>query len=92
MVVASDGRRVSVVGATNAQGASVVDALIASAQPYQIRALTRDAGSDAAKKLAQQGVELCTADITKADGVAQAIESAEVVFVVTPFSLVPHVR
>jgi len=90
MVVASNGRRVTVVGATNAQGASVVDALIATSQPYQIRALTREAGSEAAKKLAQQGVELCMADITKADGVARAIEGAEVVFLVTPFSLVPQ--
>lgn len=92
MVVAANGRRTTVVGATGAQGASVVDALIASTQPYAIRGLTRDAESASSKRLADQGVELSTASITEPEGIAKAIDGAEIVFVVTPPTLMREVR
>ena len=92
MVVASTGRLIAVVGATGAQGASVVQALVASSQPYRIRGLTRDTDSASSQKLAQQGVELSTASITEPAGIAKAIEEAEIVFVVTPPALMVEVR
>ena len=52
-----------VIGATGAQGISVIDALLAptadgSPSPYAVRALTRDPESRRAKLLADKGVEL----------------------------------
>ena len=50
-----------VIGATRVQGGSVVSALLNSLE-YKVRAVTRNACSDSAKKLAAEGVEVVATD------------------------------
>ena len=50
---------IAVVGATGAQGGGVVRAILADRSGgFSARALVRDAGSDKAKALAAQGVQV----------------------------------
>ncbi|KAI5477612.1 hypothetical protein MNV49_006099 [Pseudohyphozyma bogoriensis] len=74
-----------VVGATGAQGGSVIKHLIASSQAYRIRGLTRDPTKPAAQALAEKGVEVVKAEISSADDVAKAFEGADCVFANTNF-------
>lgn len=58
---------VTIVGATGAQGGSVVDYLLKSkSQEYTIRAVTRSPSSAAAKALAARGIEIVQAELTDA--------------------------
>jgi uncharacterized protein YbjT (DUF2867 family) len=77
--------RVLVVGATGRQGGSVVDALLAplptetdavAALDPTVLGLTRDAGSDAARGLADRGVTLVEADLGAPDSLAAAVAEA----------------
>lgn len=52
-----------VTGATGAQGGSVVDALLKDPSKWKVRAVTRNTTSDAAKKLAEKGVEVVKCDL-----------------------------
>ena len=52
----------TVVGATGAQGGSVVDAAL-KAGVYKVRAITRNTSSEKAKALAARGVEVVKADL-----------------------------
>lgn len=52
---------VVVIGATGVQGGSVVSTLLKNWE-YKIRAVTRNASSDSAKKLAAEGAEVVAAD------------------------------
>ena len=63
---------IAVVGATGAQGGGLVRAILADpAGPFTARALTRDAGSERARELASQGVEVIEADLDEMVAAAQ---------------------
>lgn len=52
---------ITVIGATGAQGGSVVETFLTDAKlknDWVVRGVTRDASKDSAKKLAEKGVEV----------------------------------
>lgn len=73
-----------VLGATGAQGGSVVRELLQSPK-WKIRAITRDAEGDAARKLKSQGVEVVAGDVNDKASLAKAFEGAEGIFAVTSY-------
>jgi hypothetical protein len=85
---------VTVVGATGAQGGSVVDYLLKSkSQEYAVRAVTRSPDSAAAKTLAARGVEVVQAELTDAAALRAAFAGSYTVFTVTNFwGLLSEVR
>ena len=72
-------RRVLVVGTTGTQGGSVVDALL-SAGDHEIRGLTRDPTSDAARRLADRGIEVVAGDLSDPATLAAAFDGVDAVF------------
>ncbi|OIW23036.1 NAD(P)-binding protein [Coniochaeta ligniaria NRRL 30616] len=75
---------VAVIGATGSQGGSVVSALSKNPK-YKVRAITRNVESDAAKKLASQGIEVVAADVNDEASLEKAFEGAEGIFAVTAY-------
>ncbi|KAK9233795.1 hypothetical protein V1525DRAFT_351301 [Lipomyces kononenkoae] len=75
---------VVVVGATGGQGGSVVSALLQD-KSFTIRGITRNPGSENAKKLAAQGVEIVAADLNDEDSLVKAFAGAYAIFAVTDF-------
>lgn len=75
---------VVVIGATGAQGGSVVSALADDAS-YQIRAVTRNTNSDKAKALAQRGIGTVAADVDDEESLVKAFAGASIIFAVTDF-------
>ncbi|KAL6838057.1 NAD(P)-binding protein [Trichoderma camerunense] len=77
---------VTVVGATGAQGGSVVDYLLKNkSQEYAIRAVTRSTESAAAKALVARGVEVVRADLTDTAALKAAFAGSYAIFAVTNF-------
>jgi putative NADH-flavin reductase len=72
-------RVATVFGATGSQGGSVVSALLADGT-FVVRAVTRNASSDGAKKLASKGVEVVQGDLRDKASLIKALTGAEVVF------------
>lgn len=57
---------IAIIGATGAQGGSVVNSILADSKmssQWAIRGITRDASKDSSKKLASQGVEVVTVSL-----------------------------
>ena len=82
----SEKKIIAVVGATGAQGGGLVRAILADPDgPFSARALTRNAGSDRARALASQGVEVIEADLDDETNVRKAFDGAYGAFVVTNF-------
>ena len=52
---------------------------------FKVRGLTRNANSDAAKKLAAQGVEVVEGNLSNKDDIRKAFKGAYGVFAVTNF-------
>eukprot|EP00027_Filamoeba_sp_ATCC50430_P019006 CAMPEP_0168567258 /NCGR_PEP_ID=MMETSP0413-20121227/14904_1 /TAXON_ID=136452 /ORGANISM="Filamoeba nolandi, Strain NC-AS-23-1" /LENGTH=295 /DNA_ID=CAMNT_0008599427 /DNA_START=46 /DNA_END=933 /DNA_ORIENTATION=- len=75
---------VVVLGATGAQGGSVVEALLSEGK-YKIRAVTRNPESDKAKQLSSKGVEVVAGDLFHTDSLNKAFQGAWAVFAVTNF-------
>ena len=75
---------IAVVGGTGGQGGGVVNALLASGK-YTIRVASRNPFSDAAKALANRGVEVVKADLLDAASLRLPFEGAYGAFVVTNF-------
>ncbi|KAJ1977700.1 hypothetical protein H4R33_006160 [Dimargaris cristalligena] len=75
---------IAVVGATGAQGGSVVDALIDTMQ-FNIRGLTRNPQSEHSLKLARRGVEMVKCNLNNRDELAQAFQGAYGLFATTNF-------
>lgn len=79
-------RIVTVVGATGAQGGSVVNHLLKSkSQEYTIRAVTRSPDSAAAKALVARGIEVVQADLDDSVALRAAFAGSYAVFAVTNF-------
>lgn len=79
---------VAVMGATGGQGGAVVLALRDAGHP--VRAVVRDPDSRGARRLAEQNVELATADLTDTAGLTAALRGAAAAFAVTtPFEAGP---
>ncbi|WP_175950877.1 NmrA/HSCARG family protein [Burkholderia sp. BCC0405] len=78
------GKTIVVFGATGRQGRGVVNALLDQGG-YTVRAISRDTGSDQARRLAARGVEVVAADLNVADTLASALSGAYGVFLVTNF-------
>ncbi len=75
---------VAVVGATGAQGGSVVDALL-NEGGYSIRAITRNPDSENAKSLAAKGVEVVKADVNDLASLKTAFRGSYAIYAVTDF-------
>ncbi|KAK7008093.1 hypothetical protein R3P38DRAFT_3211739 [Favolaschia claudopus] len=73
---------VAVVGATGAQGGSVIRALIDSTEPYRIRGFTRDVAKPASQNLVKQGVEMIAVNLVlnNAENVSKAFVGANMAF------------
>lgn len=79
---------VVVMGATGGQGGAVLTALRDAGHP--VRAVVRDPGSRGARRLAEQDVELATADLTDVAALTAALRGATAAFAVTtPFEAGP---
>lgn len=77
---------ITVFGATGAQGGGLVRAILADKTGgFTARAVTRDAGSDKAKALAQSGAEVVTADIDDPQSLEKALKGSWGAFFVTFF-------
>jgi uncharacterized protein YbjT (DUF2867 family) len=75
---------IAIVGATGAQGGGLVRAILADRSgEFAVRAITRTAGSDAAKSLAAAGADVVAADIDDEASVARAFAGAWGAYCVT---------
>ncbi|KAJ7775554.1 NAD(P)-binding protein [Mycena metata] len=78
---------VAVVGATGAQGGSVIKALVDSDKQYRIRGFTRDATKATSEDLKEQGVEMVSVNLVveNKDEIYRAFTGADYAFLVTNF-------
>ena len=75
---------IAVLGATGAQGGGLVRAILADPNGgFAVRALTRDANSEKAKALAQQGAEVVATDVDNPESLKKAFAGAYGAFCVT---------
>lgn len=75
---------IAVIGATGAQGGSVVSTLLAD-RLYKIRGVTRNVQSSKAQALAARGVEMVQADLDDEQALVKAFEGVSAIFAVTDF-------
>ena len=93
---ASMSKLLVVVGATGNQGRGAIDYFQKHVPTYHIRGTTRNPSSATAKKLADSGVEMVTADLEDVDSLKQAFGGADAIWAYTAFgeilySLMPKV-
>ncbi len=82
----SNKKIITVFGATGAQGGGLARAILADKNSeFTVRAVTRDAGSDNAKALAQAGAQVVVADIDDTQSIKKVLEGAYGAFFVTFF-------
>ena len=82
----ADKKIIAVIGATGAQGGSLVRAIIADkGGSFAARAITRNVDSEKAKALAAAGVEVVKADIDDQKSLERAFAGAYGAFCVTNF-------
>ncbi len=82
----SNKKIIAVIGATGAQGGSLVRAILNDPSSNFIpRAITRNAGSDKAKEIAQKGVEVVSADLDDSESLKKAFDGAYGAFCVTNY-------
>ena len=82
----TDKKIIAVMGATGAQGSGLVNAILSDkSSGFSVRALTRNADSDKAKALIEQGAEVVTADVDNIESLKNAFEGAYGVYAVTFF-------
>ncbi len=75
---------ITVVGATGAQGGSVVDFLLKN-NAFKVRALTRNPDSDTAMALVARGAEIVKADANGETSLLAAFQGSHATFAVTDF-------
>jgi uncharacterized protein YbjT (DUF2867 family) len=83
-----DKKIITVFGATGIQGGSVADIFLNDPklkQAWIVRAVTRDVNKEAAKKLANQGAEVITADTNDKASLVKALQGSYAVFAVTNY-------
>ncbi|EAT83979.2 hypothetical protein SNOG_08811 [Parastagonospora nodorum SN15] len=73
---------IAVTGATGSQGGGVVN-VMKKTPGWKVRAITRNPGSDAAKKLAAEGIEVVQADFDDEASLAKAFKGVHAIFAVT---------
>lgn len=79
-----DKKIIAVVGATGAQGGGLVRAILADMNSeFAVRAITRDANSDAANALRSMGAEVVSADIDDVESLTKAFTGAYGAYCVT---------
>jgi uncharacterized protein YbjT (DUF2867 family) len=78
---------IAVVGATGAQGGSVIKALSESDKPYRIRGFTRDVTKATSQALKNQGVEIVAVNLVveNREQVYKVFAGADYVFVSSTF-------
>ncbi|MCL4797789.1 MAG: NmrA/HSCARG family protein [Bryobacteraceae bacterium] len=82
----SEKKVIAVTGATGAQGGGLVRAILADPDGgFAVRALTRDANSEAAKQLSAAGAEVVAADLDDEASIERAFAGAYGAFCVTFF-------
>jgi uncharacterized protein YbjT (DUF2867 family) len=82
----ADSKVIAVMGATGAQGGGLVRAILADPEGgFSARAVTRNAGSDAAQELARLGAEVVEANMDEPATIERAFDGAYGVFCVTFF-------
>jgi len=74
----------TVIGATGAQGGSVVD-LALKAGTYKVRAVTRNPNSEKGKFLAAKGAEVVQADVNDEESLVKAFHGSTAIYAVTDF-------
>ena len=80
----SQSKHVLVTGATGNQGGACVEALLTHG--HQVRALTRNSASPAAKRLPERGVEIAVGDFTDRDSLVRAVRGVDAVYAMsTPY-------
>jgi len=80
----SSSKLIVVIGATGTQGGSVTDTFLKD-DTWRVRGITRNTGSDAAKKLSEKGVEVVAANLDDTSSLVSTFQGADVVFSVTDF-------
>lgn len=82
----SDKKIIAVIGATGAQGGSVINAILNDdSNNFSARAITRDSTKPNAQKLKERGCEVVEADLSNKDSLQKAFGGAYGVFGVTDF-------
>jgi hypothetical protein len=80
----SQSKLVLVTGATGKQGGACVEALLT--RGHQVRALTRNSASPAARRLHEQGIEIAVGDFTDYDSLVRAARGVDAVYAMsTPY-------
>ncbi len=80
----SNPKIIAVVGATGAQGGGLARAILEDPDSeFTVRAITRDANSDAARELAAKGAEVVEADLEDPQSLRRAFEGAYGAYCVT---------
>jgi uncharacterized protein YbjT (DUF2867 family) len=79
-MISSVGRTVLVAGAAGKQGRAVIQALIASSQPWQIKALTRNPASKSAAGLLEKGVVPIAGNLSDQASLRSAMQGVDYVF------------
>lgn len=75
---------IAIVGATGSQGGGLAQAILNDPNSeFTVRAITRDANSEAAKKLEEQGAEVVVANLDNQESMYQAFKGAYGVYCVT---------
>ncbi|KAF4959767.1 hypothetical protein FSARC_10644 [Fusarium sarcochroum] len=77
-------KTIVVVGATGAQGGSVVRTFL-QIPGWNVRGITRNLEGEAAKRLESEGVEMVQGDLDDKESLVQAFEGAHVIFSNTDF-------
>lgn len=82
----TDKKTIAVIGATGAQGGGLARAILADPDsPFTVRAITRNAGSEQARRLADAGAEVAEADLADENSLPKAFDGAHGAYVVTNF-------
>jgi uncharacterized protein YbjT (DUF2867 family) len=82
----NDSKIIAIVGATGAQGGGLARAILADpGGGFAVRAITRHAGSDKARALAEAGAEVVAADLDDEPSLGRALQGAHGAYFVTNF-------
>ncbi|MCU4973642.1 NmrA/HSCARG family protein [Halobacteria archaeon AArc-m2/3/4] len=83
--MSADVTSVLVTGATGNQGGAVVDHLLEAETEFDVRGLTRDTESEAARDLEERGVTMVEGDLDEPESLRDPVADADAVFAVTNF-------